>query len=94
VCASDASNLSGPARSRSPADGLERIRYALDEHERLDRIEATVETLTGLIGLAEHGERTDHRIEALAEAQRQTEERLKALIAVVDNTVRRPPPKT
>jgi hypothetical protein len=47
-----------------------------------------------LIGLAEHGERTDHRIEALAEAQRQTEERLKALIAVVDNTVRRPPPKT
>jgi hypothetical protein len=45
-----------------------------------------------MLGLAEHAERTDSRIEALAEAQRQTDERLNALIAVIDDIVRRTPP--
>lgn len=75
--------------------------------DRIERIESNLERLvTAMLGLAEHAGRTDARIEALAisqaalaesqaaltEAQRNTEERLNALISVVDDLVRRTPP--
>ena len=70
----------------------------------LDRIASNLDRLTtARLGLADPAQRTDQRIEALVEAQRNTEqrlvdfathteERLNALIAVVDELVRRPPP--
>lgn len=70
----------------------------------LDRIASNLDRLTTVrLGLADHAQRTDQLIEALAEAQRNTEqrlvdfathteERLNALIAVVDELVRRPLP--
>jgi archaellum component FlaC len=67
---------------------------------RLDRIEENLEKLVGIVErLADHVHLVDESLAhlaqsqlKLAEAQNQTEERLNALIAVVDDIVRRRPP--
>ena len=55
-----------------------------DEHKRL---------LTAQILLTEAQQRTEQRIQDLAESQKQTDERLNALIRVVDDLVRHRPPQ-
>lgn len=59
---------------------------------RLDRLtESGLKTDQRLERLAERVDRIGVRVDQLAEAQQHTEERLNALIVVVDGVVRKPP---
>jgi hypothetical protein len=60
-----------------------------DEHKKL--LTAQVVLTDSLIHLTDRLDRVTERLDRLAEAQAQTEERLNALIAVVDDVVRRKP---
>jgi hypothetical protein len=76
---------------------------------RLDRLEGLVEVLmnghiefetehkrllTAQVVLTDRLDRLTEQVSELREAQRQTDERMNALIAIVDDVVRRRPPQT
>src|SRR5581483_216890 len=73
-------------KGRSEAVGEERSEMTPNGNSRLDRIEANLERLTDVVGQLANV--TRDAILKLAEAQNHTEERLNALIKVVDSIVR------